>query len=367
MKIGLLTTGFPRFEGDCSGSFLLTLARGLAGGGHTIKVLAPEPRRRGAAPRWPGIEVSWVPYVRPRALQRTFYGSGAPDNLRLQPASWAGAVSFAAALYRASGRELVDCDALVSSWCIPSGWAASRTAAGRPHLCICHATDIRWLSTIPGGGVLARQIATGATAMWFLSAPLRDRFFETAGLRPSVVTSHVGPMPIEPPQPLLERRSELRRRLGIDGFTLLFLGRLVPVKGLDDLLHALAILPEPVSIRVAGDGPERGRLRALAQHLGIHATFEGWVAGERKEALLQACDAIVVPSGPTDGLPTVVFEAKARALPIVATEAGAIGDHLRGDAGTSLVRANDRAALSRAIRDLHTRHETESRVHGVTL
>ena len=171
-----------------------------------------------------------MPYVRPRALQRTFYGSGAPDNLRLQPATWAGAVSFAAALYRASGRELADCDALVSSWCVPSGWAASRTAAGRPHLCICHATDIRWLSRIPGGGVLARQIATGATAMWFLSTPLRDRFFETAGLQPSVVTSHVGPMPIEPPQPLLERRSELRRRLGIEGFTLLFLGRLVPVK-----------------------------------------------------------------------------------------------------------------------------------------
>ena len=354
MKVGLLTTGFPRFEGDCSGSFLLTLARGLVDHGHTVRVLAPEPRHRRPAPRWPGIEVSWVPYIRPRALQQTFYGSGAPDNLRLQPARWAGAASFAAALYRASERQLSDCDALISSWCVPSGWVASRTAAGRAHLCICHATDIRWLSKMPGGGAVARGIAPGVTSMWFLSDALRDRFFEMAGLHPSIVTTHVGPMPIEPPCPLPESRSELRRRLGIDGFTLLFLGRLVPVKGLDQLFRAVAALPEPISVRIAGDGPERGKLRALAQHLRIDATFEGWVAGERKEALLRACDALVVPSGPQDGLPTVLFEAKARALAIIATEAGAIPDHLRGYAGALLVPPSDRAALSQAIHQLRT-------------
>jgi glycosyltransferase involved in cell wall biosynthesis len=359
MKVGLLTTGFPRFEGDCSGSFLLTLARGLVEQGHTVRVLAPEPRHPRPVPRWPGIEVIWVPYARPRALQQTFYGSGAPDNMRLRPARWVGAASFAAALYRASKRDLADCDALLSSWCIPSGWVASRTAASRAHLSICHATDIRWLSRMPGGRAVARGIVTGATSMWFLSPPLRDRFFRTAGLEPSVVSSHLGPMPIEPPHPLPESRSDLRRRLDIEGFTLLYLGRLVPVKGLDELLHAVAALPEPISLRIAGDGPERGKLRALAQHLEIDASFEGWVAGERKEALLQACDAIVVPSGPEDGLPTVLFEAKARALPIIATDLGTIPDQLRDHTGTLLVPPNDRAALSRAIRKLRTGHATE--------
>lgn len=366
MKVGLLTTGFPRFEGDCSGSFLLTLARGLVGHGHTVRVLAPEPKRPDPVPRWPGIEVCWVPYARPRALQQTFYGSGAPDNLRLQPLRWAGAAAYAAALYRASVRELAECDALVSSWCIPSGWVASRIASGRTHLCISHATDIRWLSKMPGGGRVARRIARGATSMWFLSAPLRDDFFETAGLDQSTMSTHVGPMPIEPPQALPESRSELRRRLDIDGFTLLFLGRLVPVKGLDDLLHALAAFPEPISIRIAGDGPEGDELRALAHRLGVDATFEGWVAGERKEALLQACDGIVVPSGPKDGLPTVLFEAKARALPIITTEAGAIGDHMRDRTGTQVIPPNDRAALIRAIRQLRARHEPGQAAQGVT-
>ena len=83
------------------------------------------------------------------------------------------------------------------------------------------------------------------------------------------------------------------------------------------------------------------------------------MAGDRKEALLRACDAIVVPSGPQDGLPTVLFEAKARALPIIATEAGAISEHLRGHADSLLVPPNDRAALSGAIRRLQARRATE--------
>ena len=188
--------------------------------------------------------------------------------------------------------------------------------------------------------------------MWFLSDALRDRFFVTAGLHRSLVTAHVGSMPIERPSPLPETRAALRRRLGVEGFTLLCLGRLVPVKGVDQLLRAVASLPEPISIRIAGDGPERRKLQSLAQQLAVDATFEGWVTGERREALLHACDAIVVPSRPQDGLPTVLFEAKARALPIIATEAGAIPEHLRTHAGAILVPPNDGAALGQAIRQL---------------
>ena len=191
--------------------------------------------------------------------------------------------------------------------------------------------------------------------MWFLSAALRDVFFATAGPSSSMPSTHVGPMPIEAPRPLGESRLELRRRLGIDGFTLLFMGRLVPVKGLDRLLRALATLPEPISVRIAGDGPEGRSLRTLARRLRVDATFEGWVAGERKEALWRACDAIVVPSGPRDGLPTVLFEAKARSVPIIATDTGAVAEQMRGYAGAILVPPNDRVALGRAIRRLRAR------------
>ncbi|MFZ1866354.1 MAG: glycosyltransferase family 4 protein [Polyangiales bacterium] len=356
MKVGLVTTGFPRFEGDHSGSFLLTLAQALVANGHAVRVLAPQPREARAEPRWPGIEVSWIPYLRPRRWQQTFYGSGVPDNLRLRPSGWAGALSFTAALRIAARRRLADCDALVSSWCIPSGWAASRVAEGRIHLCICHATDVRWLLRMPGSRTLARQIAKGATTMWFLSTADRERFFEAGRLCSTAVPVHVGPMPVEVPPNMQVERCELRRRLQIDRYTLLFLGRLVPVKGVRDLLFAVASMPD-VSVRVAGDGPERAALQALANQLGVNAVFEGWVAGERKEALLRACDALVVPSCQTDGLPTVLFEARARGLPVVATRAGAIADALQGVADAVLVSPGDRAALRRAIEALRDREK----------
>jgi glycosyltransferase involved in cell wall biosynthesis len=355
MKVGLLTTGFPRFEGDHAGAFLLTLSRGLVERGHTVRVLAPEPDREQAVPQWPGVEVRWVRYARPRSLQRTFYRAGAPDNLRAHPLRWAGAATFTAALLHAARRSLEDCDALVSSWCVPCGWVASTVAEGRDHLAICHATDVRWLSSAPGGRTLARRIGAGATSFWFLSGSHRDRFFAASGLDPSTVTAHVGPMPIEPAIPLRKTRAELRESLGIDRFTLLFLGRLVPVKGVDQLLRAAAEVPGPTHVRIAGDGPERANLTALARALGIDTSFEGWVSGARKEALLRACDAIVVPSGAKEGLPTVLFEAKARALPIIATRAGAIPEGVEPDARTVLVPLDDPAALTRAICTIRAR------------
>ncbi len=348
MKIGILTTSFPRFEGDCSGAFVLAMARAWAEHGHEMCVLAPEPSRERSVPRWPGIDVRWVPYARPRRLQRTFYGSGAPDTLRAHPMTWLGAMSFTGAL-SVSARLVDDCDALVSHWCLPSGWIASTNAKGRPHLCICHATDVRWLSRLPGARRIARRISRGATSMWFLTEELRNRFFSIAQLDPSSKTTHIGPMPVEPPPALTDQRERWRSELGIEGFTLLFMGRLVSVKGVDRLIRAVAGIPDEISLRIAGDGPERRRLEALARHLRVNARFEGWVHGMQKERLLRGCDALVVPSRSNDGVPTVIFEANARGLPIVATRLEGLAQHLPNAA---LVPQDDPTALANAIERL---------------
>ncbi len=352
MKVGLLTTGFPRFDGDHCGAFLLTLAKGMTQAGVTLVILAPEPGEKGRPPRYPNIEVRWVSYARPRRLQQSFYGSGVPDNLRLAPWRGLGALTFAGILAWRARTELSDCDALLSSWCLPCGWAASRIAEGRPHLCISHATDLRWLGQIPGGRPVARQIAAGSTAMWFLSESHRADFFRIAGLPADSMTTQIGAMPCERAEAPVRSRAELQQALGLDKPSLLFLGRLVPIKGVDLLLHAAAGLEPKVVLHIAGDGPERARLTALAAQLGVDARFEGWVAGARKQALLHACDALVVPSRRGDGLPTVLAEARAHALPIVATRVGAIPSYLGADPNARLVRPESPAALRRAIGQL---------------
>src|SRR5687768_12606658 len=98
MRVGLLTTSFPRFEGGIAGQFVLGFARALAARGHELSVLAPEPHERLTLPTWPGVRLRWLGYLRPRTLQRTFYGAGVPDNLRRDPRAWLGLLPFSAAL-----------------------------------------------------------------------------------------------------------------------------------------------------------------------------------------------------------------------------------------------------------------------------
>src|SRR5690348_2455743 len=98
MHIGLLTTSFPRFEGDVAGSFVLGFARALVARGHTLTVLAPEPLDRIEPPDFGStIAVRYVPYVRPRSLARTFYGAGVADNAK-NPLAWPGLLTFGPAL-----------------------------------------------------------------------------------------------------------------------------------------------------------------------------------------------------------------------------------------------------------------------------
>ncbi|MGE0073505.1 MAG: glycosyltransferase family 4 protein [Thiomonas sp.] len=129
-----------------------------------------------------------------------------------------------------------------------------------------------------------------------------------------------------------------------------FVGRHVPVKGLDVLLRAWAAarLPVGATLTLAGDGPETPRLMALAKTLGIHGSvrFPGLVTDV--PALLAAGN-LYVQASHQEGLPNAVLEAMASALPAVVTRVSGHEDVIvEGDNGY-LVPANDPAALAAAI------------------
>ena len=100
---------------------------------------------------------------------------------------------------------------------------------------------------------------------------------------------------------------------------LLALGRLHRNKGFDVLLRALASLPG-AHLSLAGEGPERAALEALARGLAVadRVAFLGW--REDAGALLAACDVFVCPSR-HEPLGNVVLEAWSAARPVVAAAA----------------------------------------------
>ena len=366
MRIGLLTTSFPRVEGDVPGHFVLGFARALAARGHTLEVLAPEPHepRFTAPPAFPGIDVRWVRYA-PRVLERTFYGDGVLDNLRTDKRALLGLAPFVLALAQATRRAAPEWDAVVSHWALPCALVAGELVRGRPQLAVLHSADVFVLERLPAPAlrrVLAARIATRADALLFSSRDLRRRFLallDPLARAAAATRAHVCPMGIDPAPPSAAPRAALRARLGLTRPTVLSLGRLIALKGVQHAVDAVAQLPD-TELVVAGYGPEQARLEAQARRTGARVRFVGPLHGAEKEAWLTAADAFVLPSirlpdGRTEGMPNAVLEAMEHGLPVVASDVGGVCDVVRSGDNGLLVPPGEPVALRDALRTLEDR------------
>jgi glycosyltransferase involved in cell wall biosynthesis len=378
MHIGLLTTSFPRFEGDIAGSFVLGFARALAARGHSLTVLAPEPSERVAASSFaaiaPGpaapITVRHVPYLWPRRLSRTFYGAGVADNVR-DPRAWPGLATYPPSLWLAAVRGLDGCDALVSHFGVPCGWVGSQVRGTRRHVAVLHSADLRALQRLPFGARLAHALVRGADHVTCVSARAR------AGLLALLPTAHraelarrIHVQAMGTDALALERalpaRARAREQLGASGLTLLTLARLVPIKG---LLEALEMLGprEDVEWIIAGDGPLRAELQRRAASARARVRLVGEVHGDDKLQLLAAADALLMPSlqlpsGRAEGAPLAILEAMAAGLPVIASSTGGIPELLDFGRAGALFDPREPATLHAALAAVQVEPEREQRL-----
>ena len=124
-----------------------------------------------------------------------------------------------------------------------------------------------------------------------------------------------------------------------------------PVKAFDVLIEALAILKasgRPVSVTIAGEGPDGDELRRQAERLQIAdlVRFAGYRPAREAFAMGRM---LVIPSR-AESLPYVVLEAAAAGMPIIATRVGGIPE-IFGPESDQLIAADDVDALAGAIRD----------------
>ncbi|HEY4095821.1 MAG TPA: glycosyltransferase [Baekduia sp.] len=132
---------------------------------------------------------------------------------------------------------------------------------------------------------------------------------------------------------------------------LLAVGALEPRKRFDQLLYALPSLREeaPIVLDIAGAGPSRGALEALARRLGVSdaVTFHGRQTPHAVATLMRHADVLVLPSI-VENQPVVLLEAQACGLPVVATDVGGISEIVNPTTGL-LIPPDDPAALTSAI------------------
>ena len=151
-------------------------------------------------------------------------------------------------------------------------------------------------------------------------------------------------------------REATRRSLGLaaDEPALLMAARIVPAKGHDTALRALARLgDQPWTLLVAGDhhGDLGPQMQALAQELGIAARVRFLGLREDMPALMTASDVLLAPSR-REALSLTLLEASACRLPIVATRVGGIGEVVEEGASGFLVAPDDPPALAAALAPL---------------
>ncbi len=158
---------------------------------------------------------------------------------------------------------------------------------------------------------------------------------------------------------------------GSGAFTVGFVGRLIEGKGVDHLIRAVARTAE-ARLRIAGDGPDRARLVALAQELGLDDRVEFLGTVTDIPAFWHGSDVAAVPTAELqEAFSMVTLEAMACGKPVIATRSGAIPELVvDGETGTLVERGNV-AAISEALAayaeslDLRRRHGAAARSRAV--
>jgi glycosyltransferase involved in cell wall biosynthesis len=150
----------------------------------------------------------------------------------------------------------------------------------------------------------------------------------------------------------LQRFSPKPKNRNDSTFTLGYVGRLVAIKGVGDVITAFATTTVRHNSRllIAGDGPERDALEALAQRLGVASRI--WFLGRIADVprFWHMCDIGVAPSaGSVESFCLAAVEAMACGLPIVASRAGALPETIDDGKTGILVDPGDIEQLAQAF------------------
>ena len=253
-------------------------------------------------------------------------------------------------------------DALISGgFSVPSLYAAAYARATRVPLLIQSDGTSGSEAQLRTEQRLARRalarLAWGAVAN---SEPAARRFVEI-GFPSERVFRAPHATRIEPFWRIAERRSV--RREG--PLRLLYVGRLIPRKGCEWLLHAVGRAQSDgadVNLTMVGTGSEEGRLRALAGELGISVSWRGFVDQPDLPRLYGDADAFAFPTL-DDPFGMVLLEATASGLPVIASRyAGATEELVRDGLEGFVIDPRDTAGLAAVIAQLAGSGELRARM-----
>lgn len=209
-----------------------------------------------------------------------------------------------------------DFDLIDAHYFYPDGVAAAMLGRvlGKPVVITARGSDVTLIARFALERAMIRSAANSAAGIITVSKALKDEL-----IRRGVQSAHIqvlrNGVDLTMFRPL--DRAQARWDLGFEGPTLLSVGLLIERKGHDLIIEAMARLPG-YRLAIAGEGPERGALEALARRTGVadRVRFLGLISHDRLASVFSAADALVLASS-REGWPNVLLEAMACGTPVV--------------------------------------------------
>jgi len=331
MHLLVFTTLFPNTIQQRHGIFVKTrLWQLLSHGDITTTVIAPVPwfplkskifGKYGEYARVPKLEiVDGVEVYHPRYWVIPKIGT----NITPFFLYWA-----AKKMARKLAFKLQDVALIDAHYCYPDGVAAAKLAKtlNKPLVITARGSDINLIPDYAKPKKMIAQSFDIADGIITVSGALKERIVDVFSVNPEhikVLRNGVDTAFFKP----LDRQ-KCRAELGVHGDTLLSVGNLVDIKGHDLAIKAVAQLRD-VNLFIAGDGPDRAKLKQLCLQLGVQSrvVFLGVLNQEQLICYYNAANALLLLSS-REGLANVLLESMACGTPVIASSVGGTPEIVR--------------------------------------
>ena len=355
-KLLVTASTFPRWEADTEPRFVLDLCKHMTKW-YDVTVLVPAAPGAKDQEVLEGVRIIRYHYFPVHAWETLCYPGAIVPRIREKKSRVLLVPFLLLALYLQLWKWLPEYDIVHAHWLIPQGIVQSLFK--KPYIVTGHGGDVMSLNN----GILKkwkRHCLKNAKKVTVVSETLKEKLQEMfPEVQPEIISMGVD-------------TSKFGRKYFVPDYfeqndkkVVLFVGRLVEIKGVSYLIDAMKEVEGLLVI--VGDGPIRSELQKQAESLGDKVVFLGPKSHDELRSVYASSDLFCAPSvttakGEKEGLGLVILEAMASGLPVVGSNSGGISQLIQDGVNGLLCEEKNSHELAKKINLLLTDDEMREKV-----
>ncbi len=356
MKALMLTTSFPAFEGDVRSPFIYELAKAMSKYVDVTVVCPDYKASKNSEENFGAVKVRRFSYF-PKRFQILTEHGGLASNMERNPFSYFQLPFFIMSMFFKLLKEVKNCDVIFAQWALAGLVAViADFFHKKPIILTTRGADVNMSLKNP---IYKRILVWVLNRCTFVTSNNQDLINKINSLGISKTMVIYNGVDVEKFRP--RDKLKLRKLLNLptNKKIIIFVGWLIPRKGVNYLIAAIpdVIKKYPAAhFLLIGDGMMRNELEK--QILDLNVENQTWLLGTKKPEdvplWLGAADILILPSI-AEGMPNIVLEAMASAVPVVATRISGTPELLKDGFNGYLIDPKNSAQIAEKINKILAR------------